>query len=642
VKGRPGLLLLRAVSLLVLLLAGPAAAAAKGEWTALGPEGGNATALAVSPDGVVWAGTSRDGGLFRSADRGASWKRVGGSLDHLSVLAVAIDPVQPKIVYVGTVDGGLFRSDDGGSHWISINQGLPSYSHGEHVVVRALSIDPRAPRRVFAATEAGLYLSRDRGSSWKQSLPYYIVTFALAPSDPRFVYAEGAGGSFRSTNGGLAWEPMETPDGIIKLAVHPTSPETIWAVTELWYTRPALWRSDDGGHHWEPIWIYRKIRTLLVDPGEPDSLWAGAEGGIVRIFDRGARRRFFPVSQGEDVISLAFDATDRRVLYAGTGWNDRTTAGYPGRQGGVWRSPDRGRTWQQGIRGMIATEIQAVVAPAPDRIVAALLGRGPVLSDGRGSPWAAGDHGVERDIHDLLADPAAPDILWAATWDGVFRSEDGGQTWTAASEGLTPHPILSWRYCTSLALDPTVPGGLWVASWSGLFHSADGARTWARVTSLPEAAFDAVAVDPNDPRKVWVASEGGGALPGVFRSEDGGATWQESPFAAYFLDALAVSPAGTLFVSTLTQLFRSTDGGITWQETSPSGIFSVAPDPADPGTIWAGGILGLYRSRDDGKTWETVTGGPGKAVILDLAPDSSGGLLVATRGHGLFRLTQEN
>lgn len=635
-------LLLRCVPIL-LLLAGPAAAAVEGSWTALGPEGGNAVSLAVSPDGTVWAGTSQGSGLFRSTDGGSFWRRIGGALDRLSVFAVAVDPSRPEIVYAGTGGEGIFRSMDGGATWAPSNQGLPSFG-GTYSVVKALVIDPRAPRRIFAATQVGLYLSRDRGASWEQSLPYLIDTFAMAPSDSRFVYAIGSGGAFRSADGGETWEPMQVfPHQFSVLAVHPTSPETVWAAADRWFTHPTLWRSDDGGRHWEPIWVDRSIRTLLVDPGEPDSLWAGVEGGILRVFDRGARRRFFPVSAGEDVISLALDPAGR-VLYAGTGWNNLSSAGAPGRQGGVWRSTDRGRTWRQGVRGMIATEVQAVVAPAPGRIVAAVLGRGPVLGDGRIAGWRRGDRGIERDIRDLLADPADPDLLWASAWNGVFRSEDGGRSWTWSGEGLTADPWFpSFSTVAALALDPSMPGGIWAAGWSGLHHSADHGRTWTRVTSLPEAAFEAVAVDPNNPRKVWAVSQGGGPnFPTVFRSEDGGATWQETHFAAYLLDGLAVSPTGTVFVSTLGPLNRSTDGGVTWQETSARGVVSVVPDPAHPGTIWAGGILGLYRSRDDGQTWETVTTGPGTSVIRDLALDSSGGLLVATMGRGLFRFVEED
>jgi photosystem II stability/assembly factor-like uncharacterized protein len=629
-------LLLCYVPVFLLLLAGPAAAV-EGSWTSLGPEGGSAGSLAVSPDGTLWAGTSRGSGLFRSTDGGASWRRTGGALDHLSVLAVAVDPNRPEIVYASTMGEGIFRSTDGGATWAPSNQGLSSASGASPVVID-LVVDPRAPRRVIAQTYTGLYLSRDRGASWeKWSVPVHSVV--VAPSDSRYLYGIGQYSAFRSTDGGLTWEPIEVSGEFSILAVHPTSPETVWAAKNSRYSRPELWRSDDGGRHWEVIWIHRNIHTLVVDPGEPDSLWAGVEGGILHIFDRGARRRFFPVSAGDDVVSLAFDPTDRRVLYAGTGWNLRSSTDDPGRRGGVWRSEDRGRTWRQRVHGMIATEVQAVIAPAPGRIVAAVLGRGPMIGDGSAARWLRGDRGIERDLHDLLADPADPDRLWASAWNGVFRSEDGGRSWTWSGEGLAGDPWFPhWSTIASLALDPSMPGGLWAAGWHGFFHSANGGRTWARVTSLAEVAFEAVAVDPNDPRKVWVTSQGGGgSFPTVFRSVDGGATWQETQFAAYLLDGLAVSSAGTVFVSTFGPLYRSTDGGITWQETSARGVVSVVPDPVHPGTIWAGGISGLYRSRDDGQTWEAVTTGPGTSVIRDLAVDSSGGLLVATMGHGLLR-----
>lgn len=638
--------LVRCICVLVLLvLTGPAVATPEGTWTALGPEGGNTVALAVASDGVVWAVTSRGDGLFRSRDGGASWQRTGENLEHFRVLAVAVDPVRPEIVYAGTAFGGIFRSTDGGSTWAPSNQGLASYSETR---VKLLQVDSRTPRRVFAATDTGLYLSRDRGASWKRLLPYYVNTFAISPSDPRFVYVVASGRGFRSTDGGFTWTPipMELGDSffVSALVVHPTSPEIVWAGTIPRHgSRLGLFHSRDGGATWSPIWVRRKIRSLLVDPGMPDTLWAGTDGGVVRVFDQGARWRFFPVSSGEGVISLAIDRADSRILYAGTGWNDRSSDGYPGRQGGVWRSADRGRTWKQVVRGMIATEVQAVAAPAPGRIVAAVLGRGPVLGDGRVSAWSSGNQGIERDIRDLLASPANPDILWAATTNGVFRSEDGGRAWTSASEGLIPYSEFSWLHYDALAFDPSTPGGLWAAGWSGLFHSNDSGSTWARVAGLREGVpIGSVAVDPNDPRRVWAISSGGGPVASkVFRSADGGATWRETSFATQGLDGLAIGPSGTVFVAALSQLLRSTDGGETWQEV-PLSVSSIAVDPAEPKNVYAGGSLGLYRSRDEGATWEPVPGDAGRSVILDLAWESPGVLLVATRGRGLLRFVPED
>lgn len=627
-------------AVLLLLLARPAEAAVEGSWTSIGPQGGNAMSLAVAPDHVVWAGMGRNGGLYRSIDGGISWRKTGGELGSQSILTVAVDPVRPKLVYAGTWNG-LFRSIDGGRTWAPSNQGLPSYD-GRPAEVRALAVDPRAPRRIFALSGAGLYLSRNQGRSWELSLQSGLREFAIAPSEPRVLYTlESFGKGHRSTDGGLTWTPMDLgSDGYdaFRLAVHPTDPEIVWAaVATRFNNSPALLRSLDGGRTWEPIRIYRKITTLLADPREPDTLWAGVEGGILRIFDRGARWRFFPVSGGEDVLSLAFDPTDRQSLYAGTGWNETSSRGFPGRQGGVWRSGDRGRTWQQAVRGLIATEISAVVVPAPGRIVAAVLGRGPMLGSGDLSDWALGAQGVEREIHDLLADPADPDRLWAATPNGVFRSEDGGRTWAWSSEGLAGGPFLpSSIFINALALDPS-GSRLWAAGWGGLFQSADRGRTWSRVATLPDRSLQSMAVDPRDGRKIWVASSGGGpTLPSVLRSEDGGTAWQETSFLSYSIGPVVVGPTGTVLVSTLGQIARSTDGGATWQEADLGGVFSIAPDPADADTVWAAGIFGLHRSQDGGATWEAVTGGP-VPVVFDLQWEAPGRLLLATQGAGLFR-----
>ncbi|HSN87656.1 MAG TPA: hypothetical protein VL025_12910, partial [Thermoanaerobaculia bacterium] len=244
------------IVLILLLLAGPAGAAVEGTWTSLGPEGGDAVSLAVSPDRVLWAGLSNAGGLFRSSDGGESWSRTGGELGHQSILAVAADPVRPKLVYAGTWNG-FFRSIDGGRTWARSNQGLPSYS-GQPAEVRALAVDPRHPRRVFALSGGGLYLSRNQGRSWELLLQSYAEAFAIAPSDPRVLYVlESFGRGRRSTDGGLTWTPMNLGfygyDAFF-LAVHPTDPELVWAAVHIESRGPALLRSEDGGRSWEPVW----------------------------------------------------------------------------------------------------------------------------------------------------------------------------------------------------------------------------------------------------------------------------------------------------------------------------------------------------------------------------------------------------
>jgi photosystem II stability/assembly factor-like uncharacterized protein len=103
--------------------------------------------------------------VFKSVDGGASWRAVNaglrGSLFHLWVRVLAIDPATPTMLYAGTADGA-FRSANGGASWTAIGAGL------DGPFVTALAIDPMRPGTLYAGTgTGGVFKSTDRGASWK-------------------------------------------------------------------------------------------------------------------------------------------------------------------------------------------------------------------------------------------------------------------------------------------------------------------------------------------------------------------------------------------------------------------------------------------------------------------------------------------
>ena len=112
-----GSMLRRAVviGLFVLLCLGPAGSASAGVnvWTSAGPEGGRIVALAVDPaaPATLYA-AGEGGGVFKSADGGASWSRFDAGLTHTDVAALALDPAAPSRVYAGTLGGGVFAIQD--------------------------------------------------------------------------------------------------------------------------------------------------------------------------------------------------------------------------------------------------------------------------------------------------------------------------------------------------------------------------------------------------------------------------------------------------------------------------------------------------------------------------------------------------
>lgn len=104
-------------------------------------------------------------GLFRSDDRGRSWKAVALSAkhSHLDVMTIATDPKDSKTIYVGTHESGVFKSADGGAMWKQTTIGLGGMD------VHGLTIDPTAPLKLYAAvreTGDGIHRSTDGGEKW--------------------------------------------------------------------------------------------------------------------------------------------------------------------------------------------------------------------------------------------------------------------------------------------------------------------------------------------------------------------------------------------------------------------------------------------------------------------------------------------
>jgi len=111
----------------------------------------------VNPD-IVYAGTTK--GLFRTADKGESWERIGRTLPDPFVSSIVIHPVESSVIYIGG-PGGVWKSVDNGNNWQAMNQGLVTLN------VRALAMAPQNFQTLYAGTNgSGLYRSIDAGATW--------------------------------------------------------------------------------------------------------------------------------------------------------------------------------------------------------------------------------------------------------------------------------------------------------------------------------------------------------------------------------------------------------------------------------------------------------------------------------------------
>jgi photosystem II stability/assembly factor-like uncharacterized protein len=257
--------------------------------------------------------------------------------------------------------------------------------------------------------------------------------------------------------------------------------------------------------------------------------------------------------------------------------------------------------------------------------------------------------------------PGRPDVFYfGAAVGGVWESDDAGRTWAPLFQSEATASV------GALAIAPSNPSVIYVgtgqtdtrydiASGRGIYRSDDGGKTWQARGLSDTRAIGRIVVDPQNPDVVLVAALGHifgpNAERGVFRSEDGGKTWQKALFIDENTGAvdLAADPTDPSVVYAATWqvrnypwlsyfhpergpgsgVFKSTDGGRTWKRLSggewpaePLGrigltaaaggrVYAVvvmrtgAGNPRRAGVTSGGG--GLYRSDDGGTSWKRVS-----------------------------------
>lgn len=264
---RPHLLRIATSALLVALLAPTASAQFAlfgwkfSEFQPNVPNGGRASTISVNPlnnNHILVA--SESGGLFRSTDRGVTWKHVD-ALPEFGTSAVAFVPADTNIV-IATVGedtrvangGGIWRSTNGGASWTQ----LPGPPTPAGVTTRLsafeISIAPDNGT-IYVGTQYGVSISQDRGATWTHVDPFGFnrrVVSVLGQSG-NHVLAGGASGIRRSTDGGNNWSPpTTTPGGVVDMHALGGSPFSnnqayvVNSATQLWFT-------EDAGDNWTRI-----------------------------------------------------------------------------------------------------------------------------------------------------------------------------------------------------------------------------------------------------------------------------------------------------------------------------------------------------------------------------------------------------
>ncbi len=244
--------------------------------------------------------------------------------------------------------------------------------------------------------------------------------------------------------------------------------------------------------------------------------------------------------------------------------------------------------------------------------------------------------------------PDKPNLFYIGVNNGgVWKTDDAGRTWTPIFDGQPTGSV------GAIAVAPSNPEILYVGSGEGLqrpdlstgdgvYKSTDGGKTWKNMGLRDGQQISAIIVDPKDPNRVYVAvlghPYGPNAERGIFRTTDGGNTWQKVFYKDENTGAVALEfdPADSRIIYGVSWearqgpwengdwqgknsgLFKSTDGGTTWRPltkglpTAEQGLgrIGIAAAPSDPKRLYAmvdaPRLGGVYRSDDAGESWRKV------------------------------------
>ncbi|MCU1268472.1 MAG: hypothetical protein JWM21_4790 [Acidobacteria bacterium] len=570
---------------------------------------------------------------------GLKLRSIGPAFTSGRVIGFAVEPDNPAHYFVASASGGVWKTVNDGATWTPVFDKEGSYSIG------AIALDPKNPLTVWVGTGennsqrsvsygSGLYRSDDGGKTWKNvglKTSEHIGRIAIDPRDSNTVYVAAQGplwgpggdrGLFKTTDGGKTWKNIlnvSENTGVTEIVIDPQNPETLYAAS--YQRRRHMWTLIDGGPE-----------SAIYKSTDAGATWNKLKAGL-------------PTTElGR--VGLAISPVDSNVIYA--------TVEAADRKGGIFRSNDRGGSWERRNEFEATGMYYARIVTDPkdvDRIYIMNVFL-MVSDDGGRSLRRLGEKSKHVDNHDIWINPVNTDHYLVGCDGGVYESHDRGANWNFKSN----LPVTQFYDITTDNAAPfyNVYGG---AQDNFSFGGPSRTRNVSGITNSDWFVTNGgdgfrSQVDPEDPNTIYAELQNGtlarfdkrtgermGIQPQVGRGEEPLRWNWDSPFI--------ISPhSHTRLYFAADKLFRSDDRGDTWQvisgqlsrgldrdklsvmgkvwsmdavaKNASTAFFgnasALAESPKKDGLIYVGTDDGLIQvTEDGGKSWRKIEKFPGVA-----------------------------
>ena len=436
----------------------------------------------------------------------------------------------------------------------------------EHSVENRLSqLEPSSAADRLESWKLHLELQRTspyRELSWRCVGPRKssgrIEAIACPPGMTSTMYiGVGSGGVWKTENLGTTWTPIfdqQPTQAIGDVAVAPSDPKTLWVGTgEVLMARSALagigvFKSTDAGESWTHMGLAdtHHIGRVVIDPEDSDTVYVAAIGhrhsrnaqrGVFKTRDGGQTwKKCLFVDDTTAAIDLAVMPNHSNVIFATTWQRDDNGPDHFGPQSAIYRSHDKGETWQRLPLRTSNGEVQssgriaiAISQSQPDIVYAlldeAVIGEKPpadilVRSDDAGDHWRIVNSESLKtgwDWCEIRVSPDNEDELYSIGQKS-FVSQDAGQTFEEIGGTIVhmlPHGSATLHLDThSMWIDPANSNRIVFGNDGGLFVSYDRAKTWLHINTLPITECYAVTYDMQQPFRIYVGTQDNAALFG--------------------------------------------------------------------------------------------------------------------------------